>query len=75
MTGGALALPPLRFGTSRMVARLDSLDANDSHVVMQTRIVYMMLRRRYIVAFVQHGCVATTVPRLVVFVQQGEEKR
>ena len=42
VTGHALALPPLRFGASWMVARLDSLDANDSHVVMQTRIVYAM---------------------------------
>ena len=45
VTGHAHALPPLRFGTTRMVACLDSLDANDSHASIQTRIVYMMLRR------------------------------
>ena len=42
---------------------------------MQTRIVYMVLRRRYTVAFVQHGCVSITVPGFVVFMQQGEGKR
>ena len=45
VTGHALALPPCCFAATDCCACTTSLDANDSHASMQTRIVYMMLRR------------------------------
>ena len=42
VTGPALALPPLLFYRNTMLCVYHSLDANDSHASMQTRIVYSM---------------------------------
>ena len=69
VTGPALALPPCCFTATQCCACTTSLDANDSYVVMQTRIVYMMLRRRYIVAYIRQvytcGFYATAIGVLV----------